>query len=65
MKKIYTSALFLAVSAGAALASDGDPCRDFGICTSVPEISAMDGAAALATLAAVLLFAWERRRRAV
>lgn len=30
----------------------------------VPEISALEGTAALAAVAAVLLFAWERRRRA-
>ena len=33
--------------------------------TSVPEISALEGTAALAVLAAVVLLAWERRRRAV
>ncbi|WP_299681094.1 VPEID-CTERM sorting domain-containing protein [uncultured Roseobacter sp.] len=31
---------------------------------SVPEISALEGTAALAALAAVVLIAWERRRRA-
>ncbi len=30
----------------------------------VPEISAMEGTAALAAVAAVLLFVWERRKRA-
>jgi len=34
------------------------------ICTSVPEISAMEGAAAIAALAAIMLLTWERRRRA-
>ncbi|MFV0361389.1 hypothetical protein [Tropicimonas sp.] len=32
--------------------------------TSVPEISAMEGTAALVALAAVVLLVWERRRRA-
>lgn len=32
--------------------------------TAVPEISAMEGTAALAALVAVLLLTWERRRRA-
>ncbi|XDA97403.1 VPEID-CTERM sorting domain-containing protein [Sulfitobacter sp. LCG007] len=32
--------------------------------TSVPEISALEGTAALAAVAAVVLLAWERRRRA-
>jgi hypothetical protein len=30
----------------------------------VPEISALEGTAALAALAAIVLFTWERRRRA-
>lgn len=30
----------------------------------VPEISALEGTAALAALAAIVLIAWERRRRA-
>lgn len=30
----------------------------------VPEISALEGGAAIAALAAVVLFVWERRRRA-
>lgn len=32
--------------------------------TSVPEISALEGTAALAAVAAIVLLAWERRRRA-
>lgn len=32
--------------------------------TPVPEISALEGAAALAALAAIVLLTWERRRRA-
>jgi len=30
----------------------------------VPEISALEGGAAIAALAAIVLIAWERRRRA-
>ncbi|MDA8587315.1 hypothetical protein N9L47_13820 [Rhodobacteraceae bacterium] len=32
--------------------------------TAVPEISALEGTAAVAALAAIVLFAWERNRRA-
>jgi len=32
--------------------------------TAVPEISALEGTAALAAVAAIVLLAWERRRRA-
>lgn len=32
--------------------------------TNAPEISALDGAAALAVVAAVVLLVWERRRAA-
>ncbi|OJH46069.1 MULTISPECIES: hypothetical protein [Paracoccus] len=32
--------------------------------TPVPEISALEGTAALAALAAIVLLTWERRRRA-
>ncbi|WP_096788071.1 hypothetical protein [Rhodobacter sp. CZR27] len=49
------------VSATQALATDG--CIALGTC-SVPEISALDGAAALAVVSALVLLAWERRRRA-
>lgn len=34
------------------------------VTTSVPEISALEGTAALAALAAIVLIAWERSRRA-
>lgn len=39
-----------------------DPSK--GVC-SVPEISALEGTAAIAALAAIVLLAWERRRRVV
>ena len=35
-----------------------------GKVADVPEISALEGTAALAALAAIVLLAWERRRRA-
>lgn len=33
-------------------------------CSDIPEISALEGTAALAVIAATLLIVWERRRRA-
>ncbi|GAA3866633.1 VPEID-CTERM sorting domain-containing protein [Celeribacter arenosi] len=59
MKKLVVGTM-LALSASpafAALSGKGT--------TSVPEISALEGTAALAALAAVVLLAWERRRRSV
>lgn len=63
------SALFataaLATGQGSSLCVQGmnivtnQPCG-----TAVPEISALEGTAALAALAAIVLIAWERRRRA-
>lgn len=37
---------------------------DFEEPTAVPEISALEGTAAIAALAAIVLLTWERRRRA-
>jgi len=51
---------------GGGLCTDGvkvAACSTFS--TAVPEISALEGTAALAALAAIVLIAWERRRRAV
>lgn len=68
MKKLMIASAALVASSSAAFAGD---CLDaFGQiipgCTpSVPEISALEGTAALAALAAIVLIAWERRRRAV
>ncbi len=68
MKKILTPIAMLAGSVTAAFA--GDPCNPaFGqppasCTTAVPEISAMEGTAALVALAAIVLLTWERRRRA-
>lgn len=61
--KTLVLALVASLSATAAWAFD--PCAiDPQACTAVPEISALEGTAALAALAAVVLLAWERRRRA-
>ncbi|SIO59748.1 VPEID-CTERM protein sorting domain-containing protein [Rhodovulum sp. ES.010] len=46
--------------AGASLAQACDPSKP----CSVPEISALEGTAAVAAVAAIVLLAWERRRRA-
>ncbi|MBU2958957.1 hypothetical protein Q4511_13550 [Paracoccus sp. 1_MG-2023] len=48
--------------AHATVAGDG-PTRP--VVTAVPEISALEGTAAIAALAAIVLLTWERRRRAV
>lgn len=58
MKKILaSSALTLATTAAAfAQSKPGDP-------VAVPEISALEGVAALALVAAVVAIVWERRRR--
>ncbi|WP_420862166.1 VPEID-CTERM sorting domain-containing protein [Algirhabdus cladophorae] len=62
MKKLVIATSALVASASASFAGcnnlPGIPCND------VPEISALQGTAALAAVAAVVLLAWERRRRA-
>lgn len=60
MKKVFFSAAALMAFAQAAAAS----CGPGGTACAVPEISALEGTAALAALAAVVLLVWERRRRA-
>jgi len=65
MKKAFLTIATLVASASSAAAlgiTDGfvDPVPS----TSVPEISALEGTAALAALAAIVLLTWERRRRA-
>lgn len=63
MKTLITSVAATVALAGSALANGN--CGSFGgQCTSVPEISALEGTAAIAALAAIVLLAWERRRRA-
>lgn len=59
MKKVLVASVALVASTTASFAV-GIP----GTATSVPEISALEGTAALAALAAIVLLAWERRRRA-
>ncbi|MEL6752237.1 MAG: VPEID-CTERM sorting domain-containing protein [Pseudomonadota bacterium] len=60
MKKfvLASTAMVLSTPAFAGIGSTLPPS------TPVPEISALEGTAALAALAAVVLIAWERRRRA-
>ena len=66
MKIFSISAVAASVSAfatgiaHATVAGDG-PTKPV---TAVPEISALEGTAALAALAAIVLLTWERRRRA-
>jgi hypothetical protein len=64
MKTLLTAAAatFTASSAFAFDVCAADPAS---CSTSVPEISALEGTAALAAVAAIVLLAWERRRRAL
>ena len=57
MKKLTTAAL-ASLAAAPAFANSFTPAEP------VPEISAFDGFAALAVVAALVLLAWQRRRRA-
>lgn len=61
------AAIFATVSTFGLFASAGEgnanDCQLIGNCV-VPEISALEGTAALAVVAAALLLAWERRRQA-
>ena len=62
MKKLAIAAIAFGASSSAAFAK---ACGTFGQAPcDVPEISALEGTAALAALAAIVLLAWERRRRA-
>ncbi len=63
MKKFLavTSAGLAALAAMPAYACVGLVCQPPH---KVPEISALEGGAAIAALAAIVLIAWERRRRA-
>lgn len=60
MKKLGYSIAALIGSAQMSLACLGAACPPP---TLVPEISALEGTAAIAALAAVVLLVWERRRR--
>jgi len=68
MKTLFASAAALVATATAAMAADPVICATVpdaqGCSTAVPEISALEGTAALAALAAIVLITWERRRRA-
>ncbi|WP_375175093.1 VPEID-CTERM sorting domain-containing protein [Pseudooceanicola sp.] len=62
MKKLIAGGIALlgaapAYAKGACIPTSGNSC-------DVPEISALEGTAALAVVAALVLLAWERRRRA-
>ncbi|WP_195822463.1 VPEID-CTERM sorting domain-containing protein [Roseobacter sp. MH60115] len=65
MKKLALSIVTMVASTGAGMAADClDPFNQQACVTSVPEISALEGTAALAVVAAIVLLAWERRRKA-
>lgn len=66
MKKLAIAAI-ASVASAPAYAAGCVPMASNNFCaaTAVPEISALEGTAAVAALAAIVLFAWERRRRAV
>lgn len=71
MKKFaFASGLVSAVSAAASVAATGAAYACAGLScppvqpTAVPEISALEGTAAIAAMAAIVLLTWERRRRA-
>ena len=59
MKKVSAALFMLAVSTQSALAVAIPPQTNV-----VPEISAMEGAAAIAAVLAIVALVWERRRRA-
>ncbi len=62
MKKLALTSAMLMFSASSVLAQQSG---GFGSqAKGVPEISALEGTAAIAALAAIVLLAWERRRRA-
>lgn len=66
MKKIAIAASLMMLQAPMAFAQigTGTTTGGTGKGTPVPEISALEGTAALAVVAAIVLLAWERRRRA-
>jgi hypothetical protein len=66
IRTALTAASFLMISAVSALAvvpGACNPATGQG-CAQVPEISALEGTAALAAVVAIVALAWERRRRA-
>lgn len=66
MKKFSIAGLTASLSTLVASVAFAADCEDAGTCvvTAVPEISALEGTAAIAALAAIVMLTWERRRRA-
>lgn len=65
MKKLALGSLVTGFATLTATMSSAAVCGTGpGDICDVPEISALEGTAALAALAAIVLLAWERRRRA-
>lgn len=66
MKKLAVATAAMLASAPSAFAATcvPDPLNPLNQICSVPEISALEGTAALAVVAAIVLMVWERRRRA-
>lgn len=62
MKKLLLAPAALIVSANTAFAATCGGASP--VACDVPEISALQGTAAIAALAAVVLLVWERSRRA-
>lgn len=60
MKKLVAASAALMLSTPAFAGIGGNLANQ----NAVPEISALEGTAAIAALAAIVLLAWERRRRA-
>lgn len=57
MKTLLSSGLLVMSTTAMAYAQDVKP-------VAVPEISALEGTAAIAAIAAIVALVWERRRRA-
>ncbi|MDB6183068.1 hypothetical protein [Paracoccus fistulariae] len=66
MKKLTLAGLTATLSSVMVTAANAAGCGDgpFSKPCPVPEISALEGTAAVAALAAIVLLTWERRRRA-
>ncbi len=64
-KLVLAAAAVMASTSGAFAAECLDAFGQVVQCASVPEISALEGTAALAVVAGIVLLAWERRRRAM
>ncbi len=62
IRSIAVAMTALGATATSALANTN--CAYSGTCAAVPEISALEGTAAIAAVFAVAALLWERRRRA-